>query len=108
MQALCKTDISECRLDTSKMYQDLYYKANKIVKKDACMKFYDAARPLHLETDVGLRARLLQVRDGMNHKCDEVPDNMMLCPIASTSISPSSAEWHYSNIECRVLKIFYG
>ena len=33
------------------MYQDLYNKAKMIVKKDVCMKFYDAARPLNLETD---------------------------------------------------------
>ena len=33
------------------------------------MKFQNASRPLYLETDatgVGLRARLLQVSDGMN------------------------------------------
>ena len=42
------------------------------------MKFYDASRPLYLETDelgVGLRAGLLQVMDGMNCGHDEVPDN---------------------------------
>ena len=35
----------------NRMYQDLYKRANKIVKKYACMKFYDAARPLYLEID---------------------------------------------------------
>ena len=44
-----KTDSSDGRLD---MGQDLYNRAKEIVKKDACMKFYDVARPLYLETDV--------------------------------------------------------
>ena len=51
------------------MFQDLYDTAKKILKKDICMKFYDAARPLYLENDassIGLGAGLLQVRDGMN------------------------------------------
>ena len=49
------------------MYQDLYDR-EKIVKKDASMKFYDAARYLYLETDTSgivLGAKLLWVRDGM-------------------------------------------
>ena len=33
------------------MYQDVYDKAKKIVKKDICMKLYDKARPLYLETN---------------------------------------------------------
>ena len=40
------------------MYQDLYDKAKMIIKKDICMTFYDAARPLFLEnyaSGVGLR-----------------------------------------------------
>ena len=56
----------------------------KIIKKDVCMKFYDASRPLYLETDessVSLGTRLLQVWDGMNCECDEVPDNATLHPI---------------------------
>ena len=35
----------------NKMCRDLYDKAKKIPKKDACIKFYDASRPLYLETD---------------------------------------------------------
>ena len=31
------------------MSQDLYDKAKMIIKKDACMKFYDASRHLYLE-----------------------------------------------------------
>ena len=40
-------------LTWNKMYQDLYNTAKKVVKKDACMKFYDASRPVHIymETD---------------------------------------------------------
>ena len=33
------------------MFQDLYDRTKKIIKKDACLKFYDASRPLHLESD---------------------------------------------------------
>ena len=51
------------------MYPDLNDIAKKTVKKDVCMKLYDASRPLYLETDSSgfvLGAGLLQVRDGMN------------------------------------------
>ena len=46
------------------MFQDLYDNTKTIIKKDACMKYYDASGPLYLETgasDVGLGAGLLQV-----------------------------------------------
>ena len=65
------------------------------------MKFYDACRSLYLETDtpsVGLRSRLLQVRDGMNCGHDKVPDNATLHPHAFASKSILSAEWPYSYI----------
>ena len=48
---------------------ELIDKARALIKEDACMKFYNKTRPLYLETDiygVGLGARLLQIRDGMN------------------------------------------
>ena len=67
------------------MYQDWYKGAKKIVKKDSCMKFYDTAIPIYLDTDascISLAARLLQVRDDMNCGCDEVPDNATPCPTA--------------------------
>ena len=70
------------------MYQDLYDRAKKIIKKDTCMKCYDTSRLLYLETDasdVSLVAGLLQVTDDMNFGCDEVPDNAIVCPIAFTS-----------------------
>ena len=34
-----------------RMYQDLYRRANKIIKKDACPKFYHTCRPQYLKTD---------------------------------------------------------
>ena len=47
-----KTDISEDRVNMQQDYQDLYDRAKKIVvKKDACMKFFNAAIPLYPETD---------------------------------------------------------
>ena len=47
-------------------------------KVDACMKFCDKTRPLHLEvnaSEVGLGARLLQIRDGMSYAQDKAPHN---------------------------------
>ena len=93
------------------MHQDQYKTAKTIVKKDACMNCNDMARCLYLETNsssIGLRAKLLQVRDGMNCGCDATPDNIILCPMAFTSKSLSSAEQHYSNIEHEVLRILHG
>ena len=72
-------------------------KQRRYSKKDAWMKFYRVAWPLYLETNasgIGLRARLLQKRDGMNWRCDEIPDNAILHPTAFASKSLFSAEWH--------------
>ena len=63
------------------MYQNLYDREKEIIKKDACMKFYDASRPLYMTPDasgVGLGARLLQVRDSMKCGYDKLPDNATL------------------------------
>ena len=59
------------------MYHELYDRAKKIVKKDECMKFYDASRPLYLETSTSsvLEAGLPQVRNSMICGCDKMPDN---------------------------------
>ena len=84
------------------MYQDLYDRRKKIVKMDACMKFYNAARLPWLATDVsgvGLGARLVKVRYAMNNRHDKVPDNTTLNLIAFTSKTLSRAEWSYGNIE---------
>ena len=83
------------------MYQDLYERAKKIIKKDVCMKFYDASRPLYCETHalgVTLGTGLLQVRDVMNCGHDKVPDNATLCPMALTRKSILSAEQHNTAI----------
>ena len=80
------------------MYKDLCDKAKEIIKKDACMKFYNVARSLYLETDtpgISLGAELLQVRYGMKCRHDETPDDTILDPMAFASKSLSSAQWHY-------------
>ena len=66
------------------MYQDLYDRANRIIKKDTCMKFYDASMSLYLETDasvVGLGAGLLQVSDGMNCGHYKVQEKATMCSL---------------------------
>ena len=48
------------------------------------MKFYDASKPLQLETDnssISLGTSFLQVRHGMDSGRDEVLDNTALHPI---------------------------
>ena len=87
MPATVKADIGKGRLD----------RAKKIVKKDACRSFFNASRPLYLETDAsgaGLGARLLQIRNGMNCGKDKVSDNATLHPITFARKSLSSSEWH--------------
>ena len=51
MQAPAKFTSVKAYWTWNRMYQDLYDTAQKIVKKDACMKLYNASRPLYLETD---------------------------------------------------------
>ena len=78
------------------MYKNLYGKATTIVKGNTCMKFYDMARPLYLETDtsgVDIGAWCLQVRATMNSRCFEMPDNAIFWPIAIASKCLSSANW---------------
>ena len=73
--------------------QNLYDKAKRLITRDACMKFFDALKPLYLEMDVsgiGLRAVLLQMSEGMNCLYGEVPDNVTLHPIAFASKSIQS------------------
>ena len=64
-------------------YQHLYERVKAITKKDAAVAFYDGKEQLHLETDVsdvGLRASLLQVRDGMWYLRNEAAKNAALQP----------------------------
>ena len=75
------------------------------------MKFYDAPKPLCLEMDTSIRgigASSLQIREGMNYRCDEVLDNVTLCPIGFASKSLSNVEQYYSNIDREALGILHG
>ena len=52
-----------------------------MIQRGACMKFYDASKPLHTEmdaSDVDCGASLFQIREGMNCRCDEVLDNVII------------------------------
>ena len=57
---------------------------------------------------LALRAGLLQVMDGMNGECDEVPHNATLCLIAFASKSLLSAELCYNNMELEALEILHS
>ena len=75
------------------------------------MKFYDASKSLYLETDASdivQGAGLIQVRDSLNFRQDEVPGNTELCPIPFANKSLSCAEWQYSNIEQEAFGILHG
>ena len=88
-----------------------YDKAKAIIKEDACMKFYDETKPLHIETDasgVGLGAALLQTRRNTNCHRDEALDNSILRPIAFSRKNLTGAEKSYSNTEREALGILYG
>ena len=64
------------------------------------MKFYDAAKPSYLVTDVSgisFGAGYIQVRDGMNDTQDETPDNVMFRPITFASKSLSNIERLYNS-----------
>ena len=85
--------------------------AKSLVKEDTCIKYYDVRKPLYLETDTsgaGLGDTLLQVRDNLNCRYDEVPDNAILQPTAFNNKSQSSAAWQYSNMERGTLGILNG
>ena len=73
------------------------------------MKFYDESTPVP-ETSalgVGLGVRLLHLRDGMNGRCDAVPDNATVHVVAFARKSTSRAEWQYSNIEHKALGMLH-
>ena len=93
----------------NRMYQDLYGRT-KMIKKDACMEFYEASRPLYLEMDassISLGGMLLQVRDGMNCGHDVVPESITLHPIVFASKSLLSDMHCYSNIEQWAFRILH-
>ena len=75
------------------------------------MKYYDARKPLYLETDasgVGLAATPLQVRDNLDCGYDETPEIAMLQPIVFASKSLSSAECKCSNIGREEPRMLHG
>ena len=93
------------------MYQGLYDKGTHIIRLDACMEYYGVSNSLFLETDASggsLGASMLQIRDGMNCRWDEISDNKAFFPIAFSSKSLSSTEWWYSNVEWEALGILHG
>ena len=60
-----------------------------------CMKYYSVRKPLYLETytsGLGLGAALLQVRNNLTYRYDELPANVMLWPNAFVNKSLSSME----------------
>ena len=80
-------------------YQKLFEKTKSVIKEDACMKFYDEAQPVYLETDasgVGLGAALLQTRSGTSHPRDKALDNGTPRPVTFSSKSLSSLETRYT------------
>ena len=50
-ELLCKLTLMKADWTCNKTYQDLYEIAKRIVKRDVCMKFCDATRPLYVEID---------------------------------------------------------
>ena len=95
----------------NRYYQNLYEKVKSIIKAKACIKFYNKKEALYLKMDasgVGLEAGLLQVRDRMWFCRNEAPDNVAMCPIAFGSLSFTSAEMRYSNIEREARGILHG
>ena len=72
------------------------------MKEDTSMRYYDVRKQLYLEIDesgIGLVTILLQVRDDLSCRCDEVLVNAVLQPITFASKSLPSAEQWYGNIE---------
>ena len=62
-------------------YKKLYKRANSLINKDMSIVFYSEKEQPYLETGangVGLRASLLQVREGMQFPKDEASNNMAL------------------------------
>ena len=72
------------------------------------MAFYNEKEQLYLEADafgVSQAVSLLQVRDGIQYRRNEAPDNASLWPVAFTSKSSTNVE--NCNIEREVLGILH-
>ena len=93
------------------IYHDLYDKAKKIIKQDACMKFCDALKH-HILGDGCIchwsLGWIMQVREDMIGEHGKLPDNVTLCLNAFASKSFASPEWQYSNTEQEALGILVG
>ena len=84
---------AEWRLDASN--QRLFDNAKSVIKEDACMKFYDEMKPLHMKTDeseAGLGSTILKARVGTNCPRDEAHNNNILRPISFMGKSLSAVE----------------
>ena len=60
-------------------------KQKNVIKKSACMKFYDEKELQYFGTDASgtaFGAGLLQIRDGVTCPRDTAPDNSRLRPVA--------------------------
>ena len=91
-------------------YQQLFNRAKSLIKAEICMKFYDDAKLLDLETDalgLGLGAALLQLCNNTACKRDMAPDNTSLRPMAFATKSFTGAEQRYSNIKQEALGILH-
>ena len=75
------------------------------------MAFYNEKQQLYLGTDAlvgGLRASLLQVRDGKWFSRNVYPNNATLWPIVFASKRLTSMKTHYGSIDSEALGILYG
>ena len=80
--------------------------STSITEKRHSVALYNEKVQPFIETNVlglGLRASLLQVRDGMQFPKNEAPNNAALQPIAFQSKSLTSTETRYGNIEREAL-----
>ena len=90
-----KAHISQNRVDLECDILKDFNDARAIIKEDACMKFYDGTKLLHIEmvaSGVGLGATLLPTRNHTSCAKDEAPDNSILRPTTFASISLTRAE----------------
>ena len=81
MVVLKQDDIHTIRVDMEQDIQRIIQKCKALIKKDACMQFYDEMNPLYIQkdaSDIGLGAGLLQVRIGMSCPTGDRPYNTIL------------------------------
>ena len=88
MQIVAQIDVIEGSLGMEWNVTRAYMKKSQEDKKDTCMKFYDAFQCIYLETDasgIRLGAGFLKLRDNINCRHDQIPDNATLCQISFAS-----------------------